>query len=428
MTEKSTNETAQRIIWLIKVRFFVIFSILVIVLSAHLLGMQFQFFPIYLLLGFAFLYNLLFYYLGVSSPYYITTNFYNYLRIFTDLLITTIMVHFSGGVDSPFHILYFIDLATTALFFGSPMGILMSGHAIIFYSANNLLEALQIIPHYQIAILPNVVYSDPGYFTLKSFSLFFIALALIYTMSYLSLKIHEKQEEIEKLSNDKINFMNMVAHELRSPLTSIQEYISLALEGLTGPLTQDQTKALTIIQKQSRRINNLVNDLLDLAHIETKMQNFQTYNISISKIIEKSIAEVYPQFEANNLAFEKHIAENLPNISGNEEALLEVLINILSNSKKFSNPGGKIILSAEQIENKIYISVKDEGIGVEPGDLDHLFEKFYRTSNKEGAKRKGTGLGMALSKSIIEKHGGRMWAESEGRGKGAIFIFTLPIT
>src|SRR3989339_395376 len=346
MTEKSTNETAQRIIWLIKVRFFVIFSILVIVLSAHLLGMQFQFFPIYLLLGFAFLYKLLFYYLGVSSPYYITTNFYNYLRIFTDLLITTIMVHFSGGVDSPFHILYFIDLATTALFFGSPMGILMSGHAIIFYSANNLLEALQIIPHYQIAILPNVVYSDPGYFTLKSFSLFFIALALIYTMSYLSLKIHEKQEEIEKLSNDKINFMNMVAHELRSPLTSIQEYISLALEGLTGPLTQDQTKALTIIQKQSRRINNLVNDLLDL----------------------------------------------------------------------------------EQIENKIYISVKDEGIGVEPGDLDHLFEKFYRTSNKEGAKRKGTGLGMALSKSIIEKHGGRMWAESEGRGKGAIFIFTLPIT
>ncbi|OGC19075.1 hypothetical protein A3J90_04365 [candidate division WOR-1 bacterium RIFOXYC2_FULL_37_10] len=427
MNGQPNTDIAQRIIWLIKIRFLIILSILVIVFSAHLLGMQFQFPFIYILLFFAFIYNFLFYYIGKQFPFYLTTTLYNYLRIFTDLLITTILVHFSGGVDSPFNVLYFIDLATTALFFGSSLGILMSGHAIIFYSLNNFLEALKVIPHYQIAVLPNIIYSDPGYFMLKSFSLFFIALALIYTMSYLSMKIHEKQEEVEKLSADKINFMNMVAHELRSPLTSIEEYVSLALEGLTGPLTPDQTKALTVIKKQSKRINDMVNDLLDLAHIETKMNKFETYNLPLVNIIEKAVCEVSPQITANNLSLEKQISDKLPNIPGNEENLLEVMINILSNAIKFSNPQGKIKISAEQIEDKVYVAVKDNGIGISPGDIDHIFEKFYRTSSKESARRKGTGLGMALSRSIIEKHGGRMWAESEGIGKGATLMFTLPV-
>lgn len=422
----SEAETTLHVVWLIRVRFLVLVSICIITLAAQFLGIQFIFLPLYSLMLFSLTYNIIFYFLNLQKLNEITVNLLNYFRIALDLLVTTLMIHFSGGVDSSFYMLYFTDLATTALFFGSSMGIFMSGHAIIFYSTNNLLEALKVIPHYQIAILPTIIYTDPGYFLLKSFSLFFIAIALIYAMSYLSIKLHEKQLEIEKLSSDKINFMNMVAHELRSPLTSIQEYVSLILEGLTGQDPETQQKALTIIQKQAKRITDMVNDLLNLAHIEHQTIRFKIQNLSINSLIDSALTEMQPQIDANQIKILKELPDKLPKIYGNENNLIEVIINLLSNAIKFSNKGDSIIITAKKAKDQIQVSVKDKGMGISHQDISHIFQKFYRSSLQEKYKQKGTGLGLALSKAIIERHGGHIWVESEGPNKGSTFYFTLP--
>ncbi|HTY13968.1 MAG TPA: ATP-binding protein, partial [Candidatus Omnitrophota bacterium] len=122
----------------------------------------------------------------------------------------------------------------------------------------------------------------------------------------------------------------------------------------------------------------------------------------------------------------QEVDPNLPLVKIDDLKVLEVLINLLSNAIKFSNEGGKVYITASGTPDEISVSVRDEGHGIESQDIPHIFEKFYR-AQKESSKLKGTGLGLSLCKSIVERHSGRIWAESPGRGKGATFHFTLPV-
>src|SRR3989338_7981439 len=169
--KKELTESSQHIIWLIRIKFFVLASVLATTIFASLLGIKFDFYYTQLFLALAFANNFLFHTIAQRNRQLGESYLFNYIRIVIDLIVTTGLVHFSGGIDSPLAILYFTDLVAISLFFSPLMGILMSGHAIIFYSINSLLEAIGFIHHYKVAIIPDQIYSDPGYFVIKSFSL-----------------------------------------------------------------------------------------------------------------------------------------------------------------------------------------------------------------------------------------------------------------
>lgn len=236
----------------------------------------------------------------------------------------------------------------------------------------------------------------------------------------------ERQRKIEELSNAKLDFMNQVMHETKSPLTSIIGYTDILMRGTFGELSKEQSTPMSVIQRQSQRILDMVNNLLDIARLESGRTKLETKDVSLAELIGHAVEEMTPQLSSKKLELIQELDPDMPQLKLDETKVLEVLINLISNAVKFSNPQGKIFISSQKTGSEVQVSVRDEGLGVEAEDLPHIFEKFHRAS-KEAAQVRGTGLGLALSKSIVEAHGGRMWAVSSGRNKGAVFFFTLPL-
>jgi len=238
--------------------------------------------------------------------------------------------------------------------------------------------------------------------------------------------LREKQKQIEALSDAKMDFMNLVMHEARSPLTSVLGYTDLIAGQKFGPVTDRQIEPLSIIKRQSQRILNLINDLLTLARIESGKTKFEKKPANILDVAANALEEMAPMINEKKILLVQEFDFKTPPVSMDEDKITEVFINLLSNAVKFSNEDGKIFLTISPSGKEVTVSVRDEGLGIDPADLPHIFEKFYR-AGKESSERKGTGLGLALCKSIVESHGGRLWAVSAGHGKGAVFYFTLPL-
>ena len=351
---------------------------------------------------------------------------FTYLSGTIDFIFLTLLIHLTGGVESPLILLYLLELVAISIFGFTILAYLLAVEGTLFYITNCLLEAYFIIPHYRMSDLSGTLFINFNYIFSITFALIFTCTLLIYMTSYLSDKLMEKEKKIEELSSAQVDFMNQVMHETKSPLTSILGYTDILLKGGFGEVSKQQEEPLHIIKRQSRRILNMTNDLLDLARIESGIAKIEKKKVPIAELIVRITEEMKPQLDEKNLDLVQEIPSQLLPISLDEEKILEVLMNLLSNATKFSKTNGKIFISAQTLGKEIQISVRDEGLGIEPEDLPHIFEKFHRGS-KEAATVKGTGLGLALTKSIIEAHGGRIWAVSGGRDKGAVFHFTLPL-
>ncbi|MFA4967195.1 MAG: ATP-binding protein [Candidatus Margulisiibacteriota bacterium] len=419
-------DEALRMIRVSRIRWTALASVALTILMCELTGLQLHLKPIFITLFIIFLYNLIILWFARLQPEACKSSFCNYLQFLADIIAVTTLVHFTGGLESPFVVLYLLFTTIAAIFYGTSFAIMITGHAVIFFALVNRLEFFGVIKHYTIAIPPIILYRDPRFLFLYAVSFFFISLAIIYAVSYLADKFREKQQQVEELADEKLDFMNNVAHELRSPLTSIKEYTSLFMEGLMGPLAQNQRDTIEVIDRQAKRIIKLISDLLDVAQIESHHIKLEKKEHNIEHIIDNAVIEMQPQLNLKKAVIIKRIEPALPQIKVDEIKILEVLINLLSNAIKFSNEGGKITITAKRSGLNIFVSIEDEGKGVDSADLPHIFEKFYR-ARQGNSKVQGTGLGLALSKDIVERHGGQIWAESPGLERGTTVIFTLPI-
>jgi len=248
---------------------------------------------------------------------------------------------------------------------------------------------------------------------------------IINIISHLTKKMLESNKKIEALSKAQLDFMNMVMHEAKSPLTSIIGYTEMLNEQKLGPIAETQKEPLAVIKRQSQRILNMINDLLSIARLESGIK-LDKKTASISEIAARVIEEMKPLIDTRKMTLIQEFDPSSPPVNVDENKTIEVFTNLLSNAIKFSNEGGKIFFSISPQGKEVMVSIRNEGLGINPIDLPHIFEKFYRAS-KESVERKGTGLGLALCKSIVETHGGRIWAVSAGIGQGAVFYFTLPL-
>jgi signal transduction histidine kinase len=352
---------------------------------------------------------------------------FTYMSGTTDFIFLTLLIHLTGGVESPLILLYLLELVAATIFGFVGLAYLLAIEATLFYTLNCLLEAFFIIPHYRLSDLCGTLFLNFNYIFSIGFALFVTCLLLISMTSYLARLITEKQKQLEELSNTQIQFLTQVIHETKSPLTSIIGYADIFLRGSFGQISKEQETPLHIIKRQAGRILNMTNNLLDLARIEAGSAEIEKKPVYLSEIIERVIEEMKPQLDEKNLATIQELDPHLSSAPMDEAKIFVVLTNLLSNAVKFSRSSGKIFVSTQLLEKEIQISVRDEGIGIDPEDLPHIFDKFHRAAGKEAAFVRGTGLGLALCKSIVEAHGGRIWAVSGGPDKGAVFYFTLPL-
>lgn len=236
-------------------------------------------------------------------------------------------------------------------------------------------------------------------------------------------KTREKQLEAMKL-----DFVSMAAHELRTPLTSIKGYISVFIKENENKLTPDQMMFVTRINTSTQQLAGLVENLLSVSRVERGAMNLHTQIVDWAANV-KSQVETF-----EHRADEKRIKltfippkDKIPSVQVDLVRINEVLNNLVSNALNYTEPMGKIDVWIEHKEDLIYTHVKDTGKGIPKEALTRLFEKFFRVQGGPAEQAsKGNGLGLYLSKAIVELHKGKIWAESEGAGKGSMFSFSLP--
>gem|GEM_PF-748408 len=231
-----------------------------------------------------------------------------------------------------------------------------------------------------------------------------------------------KKKEIDRVKSELIS---NVSHELRTPISIVKEGVSLVLDGVLGPIKEDQKDILSRVKNNIDRLARLINDLLDISKIEAGRMVLKKSLVDISSLAKEILISFKNQAEEKNIKLITHLNVESPDISIDSDRISQVLTNLISNSIKFTPENGQITLGVEDRKDKVEISVEDTGIGIAEENIPDLFERFSQFDRTDGPGQKGTGLGLAISKEIVEMHKGKIWVESEP-GKGSKFTFSLP--
>ena len=233
--------------------------------------------------------------------------------------------------------------------------------------------------------------------------------------------------ELEKASKLQADFSAMIAHDLRSPLMNITGVTEVMLDGMFGPVTEEQKKWLLRVQANSHNLIDLVSDFLDLSKLESGYVNVSKQVVSVTDLVRKSIESFQVVAQNKKVTVAEAIDASLPSILADPQRLEQVLSNLISNAIKFTGDGGEVKVGADFAKMRsIRVWVQDSGEGIPSNEIGELFQKYRQGGNANNSNHKGTGLGLVICKMIVEAHGGTIWAESE-QGHGSIFSFSLPI-
>ncbi|WP_455277877.1 response regulator [[Eubacterium] cellulosolvens] len=234
-----------------------------------------------------------------------------------------------------------------------------------------------------------------------------------------------KKAEEEKTRSQIIDrFISTITHELRTPLVSIDGYLDYIETGKLGPIPKKIEASLKVVKEESSRLLSLTNDLLDIRRLEFGKFQLNQEPLDYREVIDHCSQEIQPFIMQKKQNFKVDAPEGQLLVNGDRIRLCQSLMNLLSNASKFTPESGEITLHVEGDTDNITTQVSDTGIGIREEDLEKVFEVF--TTIEKPTYIKGTGLGLSVTKGLVEAHGGKIWAESEGEGKGAVFTFTIP--
>ena len=252
------------------------------------------------------------------------------------------------------------------------------------------------------------------------------------TQRELELKVQQRTQELAeantvlmRLNKAKSDFVSAVSHELRTPLAAIKGYASLLASGQFGPLATAQRERIEKIEKHSDLLAQFINNLLDIARLESGRVTMEHRPIPINDFLMAVQDVVTPQLEAKHIRFNID-RDGVNELVGDSSHLQRVFVNLLSNAVKYTPEGGSIRVGLKREGSTVLVTVSDTGCGIAAEDQGKLFQEFYRAHDPINQQVRGTGLGLALVKRIVEAHQGRIWMESE-KGKGSTFSVSLPL-
>ncbi len=242
-------------------------------------------------------------------------------------------------------------------------------------------------------------------------------------------------DEVQRANLAKSDFVSFVAHELKNPMTSIKGYSELLAAGSVGTINEMQTSFLSTIRANVERMSALVSDLNDNAKIEAGRLRLDYKPVDVADIVDEVLRSTKRQVDDKRQGVELHLSPELPQVWADHIRVGQVLTNLVSNAHKYTPEGGTILVGAEATGNQwdpegakqvVHLWVKDDGIGISIEDQAKIFQRFFRSDDSKAREAPGTGLGLNITKSLVEMQGGRIWFDSEFR-KGTTFHFTIPI-
>lgn len=239
-------------------------------------------------------------------------------------------------------------------------------------------------------------------------------------------ELNEANTKLRELAEMKEEFLALTTHDLRSPLTVISGVISFFTSGRLGELSPEQQNMVSMMERNAQVLIELVNDLLDASKLESGTMRLDLTSIDLCALTNELRETMEPLAREKSITLVETLSETLPPIEADRTKLRRILVNLLSNALKFTPKGGRVELRAEQTGGQMFIAVADTGVGIAPEDVERLFDKYEQTRSRATRGEKGTGLGLYITKQLVELHGGEIKVTSEP-GTGSTFSFTLPI-
>jgi len=235
-------------------------------------------------------------------------------------------------------------------------------------------------------------------------------------------RANQDLKEVDKLKND---FIAIASHELRTPLGVIMGYASFLQEETAND--PEATEHANKVMESALKLRQIIEDMVNLRYLKQNQQDLMRENQTIAQVLEEIEKVTMQMIDVNHHDFKVILPEHVPTVSVDSKRLSMAVNNLVNNAVAFTPPGGSITIKAEADRNEVIVSVNDTGVGLEKDQLDKIFKEFYQVEDYMTRHHGGLGIGLSITRAIIEAHGGRIWAESAGKGKGASFKFTLPI-
>jgi signal transduction histidine kinase len=429
------EETAARIDWFIRLRWLAAIGVLAFAAVGHiLLQLQFAVMPFVFLAVLIALYNTGFLLLvritraegkwgdGLAST-----------QIGIDILALTFLIHLGGGIENPFISYYLFHTIITAVLLPWRKICAQVLLAAVCIAGLAIAELSGILAHRHIeGFLPVELYADWKFVTVAVFSIITTLFVSAFLAASIARRLHEKEKQLSRANivlteqdRMKSRYVMRVAHDLAEPAGMITSCLKVVTQGLAGSIPEKALDMVLRAQHKSEYIGRLVKDLLSLSRIKAASEIPKT-EVKLPEIISQVFEELQPHVIEKKLTLEQKLPSALPAVYGNSEAIHELFGNLVANAVKYTLVGGRVQVSASDTGDEILVKVQDDGVGIPPEAVDHIFEEFYRADNVKAEAVEGTGLGLSIVKQILNAHCGEIWVESE-QDKGTIFSFTLPV-
>jgi signal transduction histidine kinase len=370
------------------------------------------------------------------------------IQISIDLFLLAVLLHFSGGIENPF-IIFFIFHIIIASILLSPRATYMQatlGFALI--SAVSLAECLGALEHYPLGVWTAGGYRSPIIVGVELLVLGVTLYLSVYMGTTIARRLRRREREVSLLSHDlaekaanleaayrkvrqteraKSQYMRKVAHELRSPLGTIQTALRVVLDGLVGEVPERLRDLISRAERRAGELAQLTKDLLVLARAREGQLATEMVAVRPDELIATVVEEMGPAAAQAGVKLSVVTTTGLGQVQGDPAGLQQLLVNLLSNGIRYTQPGGTIEVRARHTAHFLRIEVEDTGMGIPEEDIPRLFEDFFRSPSARERVPEGTGLGLSIVKAVAEQHGGSVSVQSE-LGRGTRFTVDLPLS
>lgn len=354
-----------------------------------------------------------------------------HFQIISDLILLTLILHYSGGVENPLMLFYFFHLIIASSIFSTVQSYLYALFTLVLAASLAVLECYGIIPHYPLeGFNDHSLYQSPMYVFGSGFVFACTSVMLVF-LSHMIISRSIKSEEtyirtnIELENKDKLKneYVLRVTHDIKGHVAAILSCIEVLRSKSSGPLTAVQDEFVNRAYDRTEVLSAFVKNLLNLTRKRLQHDN-ETEEFSLRELISKVVASVRILAADKSLDLNVYIDRSVSMYTGNPYTIEELYSNLLLNAVKYTPPGGHIEVSVKNRIGYIITEISDSGIGIPEDEISKVFDEFYRASNVPRDIKHGSGLGLSIARQIVERHNGRIWVTSEP-GVWTKFSFTL---
>jgi signal transduction histidine kinase len=433
------SRLTRRAYWLIRLRWVAIASMCLMTFAAHrLLAIDVQVVPIFAVAGLLVIENLVAL-LGLKHavqdrrpgiPAVVRRNIH--FQISTDLVLLTLLLHYSGGIENPFVVYFVFHMAIASSLLSVRESYLLATLAVTLLTLMTWLEFKGFVPHYCLrGFIANGFHADGFYIFGTVTALASMLYLVVFMTSDIATKLHQQErayrqanEVLEQKDRIKDEYVARVTHDIKGHLAAIQSCHEVVICELQDPLSKQQRNFMERAYRRTKTLTKFVRKLLELT--EMRLSNHLEMGVfSLREVVVSAVTGAEGKAQDKGVALSYTVDPQVDTVFGNVFSIEETLSNLVLNAIKYTPAPGSVDIHVVRTKQGVRVEVADTGIGIPPGEMPKVFDEFFRATNARQSEKDGTGLGLSIAKQIVERHGGTIGVQARPGG-GSVFYFELP--